>query len=579
MRRDLQVSMFALNENYLESFWPNTFLTPSKGLGKCSRVVLKASSLDVNSDSDDDKGNDGDVSTFIRPIKKINAIAPRNMRSTTSSTTASVGNGNKTLSESVNSIYPTEASEAHEIKLKNFIMDSEMKNFNPANWRRTRKTQKVADIQCSEKVLNEEHKVKPPNVVLSCVLSPIMDCKTTSHDSIMDHSEEMETCPLDLSICETKYIIPVVASSSSRHHQSQQLPHEHLSYQPASKEEDTCRGNFNSSVPTSQDALIAVRICNSSANIGSNDDIILSSSPPLLLPHTKEFEQERDNDEKSSHRRKRVSFAGNSGPEKRSKEYNSEQPRMMITSKVQEDKAVVLTLKGNNYTRLNVLGKGGSSCVYRVMSQNDFQLYAYKRVDVKGSTEDNEAVFDSYINEIELLKRLQGSSPYIIDLIDAEVNREEMYIAIVMEAGDVDLAKVLSQKQQQAATAHPVPSSHPLEQHHHKPLSSSASSSSSHLLTTAAAASTMRTAYPETESSIQLEERENDCKNKELLNPFFTRLVWQEMLEAVDHIHRHRIVHGSYTCFYKHGLSFFFFHVGSISHVFSLVLFHSALPY
>jgi serine/threonine-protein kinase TTK/MPS1 len=30
----------------------------------------------------------------------------------------------------------------------------------------------------------------------------------------------------------------------------------------------------------------------------------------------------------------------------------------------------------------------------------------------------------------------------------------------------------------------------------------------------------------------------------ELLNPFFARMIWQEMLEAVDHIHHHRIVHG-----------------------------------
>jgi hypothetical protein len=40
-----------------------------------------------------------------------------------------------------------------------------------------------------------------------------------------------------------------------------------------------------------------------------------------------------------------------------------------------------------------------------------------------------------------------GSSPYIIDLVDAEIDRQEMFIGMVMEAGEVDLAKVLSQKQ------------------------------------------------------------------------------------------------------------------------------------
>jgi hypothetical protein len=31
-----------------------------------------------------------------------------------------------------------------------------------------------------------------------------------------------------------------------------------------------------------------------------------------------------------------------------------------------------------------------------------------------------------------------------------------------------------------------------------------------------------------------------------LLDPFFARMVWREMLQAVDHIHAHRIVHGEY---------------------------------
>jgi hypothetical protein len=31
-----------------------------------------------------------------------------------------------------------------------------------------------------------------------------------------------------------------------------------------------------------------------------------------------------------------------------------------------------------------------------------------------------------------------------------------------------------------------------------------------------------------------------------LLDPFFARMVWREMLQAVDHIHAHRIVHGEF---------------------------------
>lgn len=140
----------------------------------------------------------------------------------------------------------------------------------------------------------------------------------------------------------------------------------------------------------------------------------------------------------------------------------------------------------NEYYQLGVLGKGGSSCVYRVLS-NDGKFYAYKRVDVKGDCSD--AVFENYINEIELLHSLKGS-PYIIELKDAQVNRNENYIAMIMEAGEVDLSKVLTQKQRNFTDS-------------------------------------------------KLETTLNST-----LNPFFLRMLWQEMLEAVDHIHQNRIVHG-----------------------------------
>ena len=172
-----------------------------------------------------------------------------------------------------------------------------------------------------------------------------------------------------------------------------------------------------------------------------------------------------------------ISFA-----EKQKNEIKKKEPVVKTISN--ENKPIDLTsrimLNGRGYTRLGVLGKGGSSCVYRVLS-DDGNLYAYKYVDVRG---DSESVFENYTNEIELLRRLKGS-PYIIELIDAEVNKDQMYIAMILEIGDVDLAKSLSQKQKVAA------------------MSSST------------------------------------C-----LNPFYIRLVWQEMLEAVDHIHENRIVHG-----------------------------------
>lgn len=148
----------------------------------------------------------------------------------------------------------------------------------------------------------------------------------------------------------------------------------------------------------------------------------------------------------------------------------------------------VISLNGKQYLRLSVLGKGGSSCVYLVLSDSG-ALYAYKRVDVHGSDESADSVLESYENEIKLLNTLKGSS-HIIELIDSCVSRDEMSIAMVLEAGDVDLARVLTKG------------------HYGFTTKSKGSTGSS------------------------------------ISNPFFLRTVWGEMLEAVDYIHENRIVHG-----------------------------------
>jgi len=150
-----------------------------------------------------------------------------------------------------------------------------------------------------------------------------------------------------------------------------------------------------------------------------------------------------------------------------------------------------VVLQGKFYSRIGVLGKGGSSCVYRILDEKG-DIYAYKKVNVSGN-DDSDSVFESYANEINLLQRLKGSK-YIIELVTAEINREEMYIHMVMEAGEVDLAKVLKDRQ-------------------------------------AAMASKLDLAPGSSTQGL-------------FMNPFFSRMVWEEMLEAVDHIHENRIVHG-----------------------------------
>ncbi|GAA5877933.1 hypothetical protein JCM8547_007085 [Rhodosporidiobolus lusitaniae] len=98
--------------------------------------------------------------------------------------------------------------------------------------------------------------------------------------------------------------------------------------------------------------------------------------------------------------------------------------------------AKAFTVNGKVYHRAGILGKGGSSRVYRVMTERN-ELYALKKVDTRNDAESRA----SFINEITLLKKLSGL-PEIIQLIDAEVQGK--YVIMVMEAGETDLAGLLA---------------------------------------------------------------------------------------------------------------------------------------
>ncbi|KXN88242.1 Serine/threonine-protein kinase mph1 [Leucoagaricus sp. SymC.cos] len=107
---------------------------------------------------------------------------------------------------------------------------------------------------------------------------------------------------------------------------------------------------------------------------------------------------------------------------------------------MQSPRHIVVNKKA--YARLDMIGKGGSSRVFRVMSQNN-ELYAIKRVSLDRT--DNE-MMSGYMNEIALLKRLEGNSR-IIRLIDSEVRAgpggSKGHLLLVMECGEIDLARLL----------------------------------------------------------------------------------------------------------------------------------------
>ncbi|KAF9077612.1 kinase-like domain-containing protein [Rhodocollybia butyracea] len=100
------------------------------------------------------------------------------------------------------------------------------------------------------------------------------------------------------------------------------------------------------------------------------------------------------------------------------------------------------------YARLDMIGKGGSSRVFRVMTYAS-ELYAIKKVALDKTDNDTLA---GYMNEIALLKRLEGNSR-IIRLVDSEVKAgpggNKGHLLLVMECGEIDLARLISERAQE----------------------------------------------------------------------------------------------------------------------------------
>ena len=84
-----------------------------------------------------------------------------------------------------------------------------------------------------------------------------------------------------------------------------------------------------------------------------------------------------------------------------------------------------------------MIGKGGSSKVYRVMNSSN-EIYAIKRVSLDKT--DDETI-NGYMNEISLLRRLEGNRR-VIRLIDHESKgsgSSKGSLVLVMECGEIGM--------------------------------------------------------------------------------------------------------------------------------------------
>lgn len=85
-----------------------------------------------------------------------------------------------------------------------------------------------------------------------------------------------------------------------------------------------------------------------------------------------------------------------------------------------------IRVNGKQYKVLQVIGKGGSSKVFRVMDVNG-ELFALKKVSLKNL---DEFTLQGYINEIELLGSFSGDE-HIIKLVDSELNQNRSCLYVV----------------------------------------------------------------------------------------------------------------------------------------------------
>uniref|UniRef100_H3HCY2 Protein kinase domain-containing protein n=1 Tax=Phytophthora ramorum TaxID=164328 RepID=H3HCY2_PHYRM len=95
-------------------------------------------------------------------------------------------------------------------------------------------------------------------------------------------------------------------------------------------------------------------------------------------------------------------------------------------------------VNGKKYIKLEQIGSGGSSKVYRMLGP-DLKIYALKKIKLKRLDAESIA---QYTNEINLLSKLQGN-PHIIELIAAEQDLQQRQINVIMEHGEIDLSERL----------------------------------------------------------------------------------------------------------------------------------------
>ena len=108
--------------------------------------------------------------------------------------------------------------------------------------------------------------------------------------------------------------------------------------------------------------------------------------------------------------------------------------RINLINNYKEKRKNYFSINNIVYIKLEILGKGGSSKVYKILRQ-DKKVFALKKnkFDIFGIQ-----IIHNFVNEITILKLLTGKTK-IIQVQDAEVNFKKKLFCIILELGECDL--------------------------------------------------------------------------------------------------------------------------------------------
>lgn len=98
-----------------------------------------------------------------------------------------------------------------------------------------------------------------------------------------------------------------------------------------------------------------------------------------------------------------------------------------------------ISVNGKLFTRMDCIGRGGSSKVYRVMAEN-YKVFALKRVTLE---DQDELAIRGYKGEIDLLRKLENVDR-VVRLFDWELNQDRQTLSVLMQMGETDLNRVLT---------------------------------------------------------------------------------------------------------------------------------------